>query len=256
MPFASVLRSAKLRPMTRSDAAMSETPYRSNEVIAALAAACLGLLACFDLVSTLGVAVFLAGIGELGASPDRDLADVGTLIRGLSALVQLAVAPFAVVFFCMFMFRANKNARALGAGGMQFTPGWTVGWFFVPFAHLWMPFKAASEVWRASDPRADTDDVAWWSARLGLLVPAWWACWIGGTLIGNTSSQLLRHGYEAAAGWMGLIGMPLQALAGVLAATVVLRLRARQGRKHRDRARAAREPAESPADFADSAPVY
>lgn len=244
--------------MTRSDAALSENSYRSNEVIAALAAACLSLFACFDLASTLGVAIFLAGIGELGASPDRDLAEVGTLIRGLSALAQLAVYPFAVVLFCMFMFRASKNARALGAGGMQFTPGWTVGWFFIPFAHLWMPFRATSEVWRASDPRADTeaDDVAWWSARLGPLIPMWWACWIGGTLIGNTSSQLLRHGYEATAGWVGLIGMPLQALAGVLAATVVLRLQARQARKHRDRADAARAIAESPADSAESAPAY
>ena len=50
------------------------------------------------------------------------------------AFVYLVVALVVVVLFCCWIYRANCNARALGAQGMSFTPGWSVGWFFIPIA--------------------------------------------------------------------------------------------------------------------------
>ena len=33
---------------------------------------------------------------------------------------------------------------------MEFSPGWSVGWFFVPVAGLFMPYRVLKELWKAS----------------------------------------------------------------------------------------------------------
>ena len=55
------------------------------------------------------------------------------------------------MLFCLFMPRANRNARAFGSS-MSISPGWAAGWFFVPIANLWMPYQAMKEIWQGSDP--------------------------------------------------------------------------------------------------------
>ena len=46
------------------------------------------------------------------------------------------------VVFGIWIVRANKNARALGAKNLSASPGWALGYFFVPILNLWKPFKA------------------------------------------------------------------------------------------------------------------
>lgn len=77
------------------------------------------------------------------------------------------------VFVLTWIHRANHNARALGASGLAFTPGWAVGWYFVPIAFLWKPFQAMREIWRASSAPGE------WRRRPGSpLLGWWWALWI------------------------------------------------------------------------------
>ena len=45
----------------------------------------------------------------------------------------------------------SKPAGA-GAGGLRYTPGWAVGWLFVPFANLVVPYFVFTEIWRNSIP--------------------------------------------------------------------------------------------------------
>ena len=87
----------------------------------------------------------------------------------LIGILQIGLAIVTgIIFFC-WVYRANANARRLGAAGMEFTPGWSVGWYFVPFANLWMPYQAMKEIWRASANPAD-----WQNHPRGLILPWWW----------------------------------------------------------------------------------
>src|SRR5947207_9229050 len=63
-----------------------------------------------------------------------------TIVRftGLGGLGFLVLVPI-IVLFCVFMARANRNARAFGSP-MSNTPGWSAGWFFIPFANWWKPY--------------------------------------------------------------------------------------------------------------------
>lgn len=103
--------------------------------------------------------------------------------QGIVSLLQIIVMVVSGVLILRWIHRANWNARALGAHGMRFTPGWSVGWYFVPIANLWKPFQAMKDIWTASgDDRAAQPSTA--------LVDLWWASWIIWSLAGNASGRM------------------------------------------------------------------
>jgi hypothetical protein len=101
------------------------------------------------------------------------------------AIVYLIVSIAIVVLFCFWIYRANCNARALGAVGMTFTPGWSVGWFFVPIASLWKPFQAVREIWKAS-----VDPINWYDLLTDPLLGWWWAGFIVSNILGQIAFRL------------------------------------------------------------------
>ena len=50
----------------------------------------------------------------------------------------------SIAIFCWWLYRAASATRTLGAEGTEFTPGWTVGWVFVPIANVFMPYRATA----------------------------------------------------------------------------------------------------------------
>jgi hypothetical protein len=60
---------------------------------------------------------------------------------------------------------------------LRFSPGWAVGWWFIPFANLVMPYLTVRELWKASDANAGAID---WKARGGAAIVAlWWTARLG-----------------------------------------------------------------------------
>jgi hypothetical protein len=111
--------------------------------------------------------------------------------QALVALVQVTILIVSGFLILRWIHRANWNARALGAQGMEFTPGWCVGWYFVPVACLWQPFYAMQEIWKASkNPSAWTTEAA--PSTLGL----WWGLWILYSIIGQVSFRLTMRADE------------------------------------------------------------
>jgi hypothetical protein len=86
--------------------------------------------------------------------------------------VQTPVALVALVLFLMWLARANRNLGALSGEQMAFTPGWAVGWFFVPFANFVMPYRVVKEIWQVSR-RQEKD-------RSTFLVGWWWCLSVAG----------------------------------------------------------------------------
>jgi len=90
-----------------------------------------------------------------------------------------------VVIFCIWIYRANYNARALGATDMKFSPGWAVGWYFIPIANLWKPYQAMCEIWQASAAPAN-----WQYQTRGSILQLWWAFFLLSNFIANVSFRL------------------------------------------------------------------
>jgi|GEM_PF-1616307 len=81
------------------------------------------------------------------------------------------------ILLLIWIYRSVRNLLALGIQGMRYSPGWAVGWFFIPFANLIVPPLVLTEIWKASSPAARPGD--WRRGSLNLFVPLWWLCLLG-----------------------------------------------------------------------------
>lgn len=105
--------------------------------------------------------------------------------RLIEVLGMVLFIATAVVMF-KWIYRSNHNARQLGAQGMRFTPGWAVGWFFVPVLQLWKPFQVVKEVFQASQNPADPKAVG-----TGRLLPFWWGVLVLDKFVGGAAHYWL-----------------------------------------------------------------
>lgn len=82
-----------------------------------------------------------------------------------STLGLLAVWGICFVFYGRWLHLASKNAHVLAQTSLDQTPGWSVGFYFVPIASLWKPFVSMKEIYNASlGESLDTGRalVGWW----------------------------------------------------------------------------------------------
>ena len=94
--------------------------------------------------------------------------------------------------FLTWIYRAHKNLPALGSRHLRYSPGWAVGWFFVPVFAWFRPFQVMREIWKASDPEV-TGAVEWEGAPSSPLIKWWWALYLLISIVGNI---VLRWGWE------------------------------------------------------------
>lgn len=122
-----------------------------------------------------------------------------------AALPWLVSLLACVVLVCRWIYRANANAHAIG-DGMTVSPAWSIGWFFVPSANLFMPYQAMKETWRESHEAAGMDEEAG-----AALLPWWWGLWIGSNVLNNLSFMFGGRDPEAldAAAYVDLISSSL-----------------------------------------------
>jgi len=107
-------------------------------------------------------------------------------VRG-AAMLTLVTLLAAYVVGSFWIYNAACNIRALGARGLQISPGWAVGWFAVPLASLVMPFQGVEEIYQASG-----SPVGWQRLRTPVLLRGWWGAWLLGGVGGSLISILGR----------------------------------------------------------------
>lgn len=100
------------------------------------------------------------------------------------AIIYLLVFVVTGILFLIWINRANKNCHGF-TSGMEFTSGWSIGWYFIPFANLIKPFQAMSEIWRVSH-----DPVNWKSMKPSALMRWWWGLWLLSGFLGQMSWKL------------------------------------------------------------------
>jgi hypothetical protein len=141
----------------------------------------------------LSAVVALGQVGELAGAVDLENGELGPLLLMVSA----AYMGFAVVFIAtivlvgMWIYRAHSNVRAAGAGPLENTPGWAVGWFFVPIANLFKPFQAMRELWNVSHGQSDG-----YSQDSEPVLKLWWGFWIVSNIVTNISARSMFTGGE------------------------------------------------------------
>jgi Domain of unknown function (DUF4328) len=111
---------------------------------------------------------------------------------GAAALVYLLVLAAAGIFFLRWLHLSYRNLRELRTEDMRFTPGWAVGYWFIPILNLWRPKQILDDLWRATDERADESPEMWRSLPSSTLVRAWWVLLLASTVVGLYARSFAR----------------------------------------------------------------
>ncbi len=147
-------------------------------------------------------------------------------------LVIILFYLLTAVVFCMWIYRANANARALGAEEMAISPGWSVGWFFVPIANLIKPYHAIREIYQASDPEGGAVD--WKESAVPEFIGLWWGLWVFVNILGRIESRMAESddpGVFNAGCWVGALGGVLGVALCLAAMKVIHEIEQRQHSK-------------------------
>ena len=192
-------------------------------------------LSAVGVVATI-MLTMLAGVLPMALS---DVGERRLLVLAVIALFGLASTVVSLgtgILFLVWTHQAATNVRAFGQHDLEITPGWAVGWWFVPFASLVMPYKALKEVWCASDPdTVGADGDSWTTRTVPSLFPLWWGMYLIHSLVGSAVafaqvSTSLRHpqSMDTDAGVVGLGANFFLAIAGVAIISIMKQLGRRQ----------------------------
>jgi hypothetical protein len=135
----------------------------------------LGLTAVMALVSAVFWAVHIGVLNdyEQGLTSATRALDSENGATALWGFALFMFVPTAIAWL-LWQHRAHANLRALGVANLSFSPGWAVGWWFIPFANIVMPYLTVRELWKASNPDAGALE---WKARGGAAIVGFW--WVG-----------------------------------------------------------------------------
>jgi len=113
---------------------------------------------------------------------EANINDARQSVIGIATLILYVVTAIP---FLMWISRANANCHGFHARGMRFTPGWAVGWYFIPIMNLFRPYQVMAEIWKVSKRPQD-----WESLSTPGIVSAWWALWLIAAFVGRLYFRL------------------------------------------------------------------
>lgn len=169
-------------------------------------------------VSCYAVLNLLAAVAAFFMPPHP--VDIGP--ADLVALVSLVTVLASIILVGRWIYRTNANAHSF-SDAVSITPGWAVGWFFVPFANLVKPYEGVKETWQASH------EVAGRLEELeSPLLPWWWGLWLATNVASTASMRISAANAEPIPALLGFD--VLVAIANVALCVVLIQLMQRLSR--------------------------
>lgn len=136
--------------------------------------------------AALGIVAVLAVIGALVTwfSDEPLTADNISTEGGRAGLEfgRSVAQTAAVVLWLMWQHRAQSNLR-LRRPDARYSPGWAVGWWFIPFANFVMPYRTMRELWQGSTSDGPLREP---SPR----VSVWWVAFLASGALGTAAGVL------------------------------------------------------------------
>jgi hypothetical protein len=197
-------------------------PYQSPEKPGNIAKWLIVAMVAYGFVFSIINAFFTR---QIATSDPAEILKYTTMIN-IGSLVSVLISVPAAVFYSIWIYRCSKNCHALAGRPLRSTPGMTVGYYFIPFANLWMPLPDMKEIWKTTlDFRSESGPVS------HSIVHWWWGMWIGGGLVMGIASALIA-GFGRGNLMLLLIGSAcssaVQIVAGVLIFKIISRITQRQ----------------------------
>jgi hypothetical protein len=164
----------------------------------------------------------VAGDYHAGNATLSALHNADTFVTTMAVLWTIGLLGTAALFIT-WQWRSAKNAELTASTPPRWSPGWSIGGWFIPLANWVIPYLCVREISRSTTRQGDLGI----SSERSLL-PWWWAAFVGmGVLrfIGNSMSGAVSSYSEfRARDGVWFAGALLGVAAAVLAVLVVRRL--------------------------------
>ncbi len=212
------------------DARTYGKPYRSGRTLARWTVGLIAVEMGIGALSIFAWAVYIRSLVRFDAGESSSAAFEASGVRAVSIMLLLIVLFLASgIVWLVWQHRAHSNLRALGTTDLRYTPGWAVGWWFVPLANIVMPYLTMRELWKGSDP--DAGAVEWKTTRTTWVLPLWWGTWLATQIPAQIASVFAERpevsNQIATSGWF-IAFTALVMLAGALGITLVRGIDLRQ----------------------------
>jgi hypothetical protein len=146
------------------------------------------------------IALDMASLLALGAERSLLNRGVGQITLGewhnassrvsVLAEIELVLLVVTAIVFLRWLHRCYANLRALGITGGRFTPGWAVGYWFVPILNLVRPKQILDDLWRATDGGSEAvRDGGWRTLPTTSATSVWLGLWIAGGVVGRIAAR-------------------------------------------------------------------
>lgn len=175
------------------------------------------------------------GSGTGFSVPEAEFSDAVSMGLGL---LDIGLLVGTAISFLMWFHRVRTNLPPLGIADARWSPGWAVGWWFVPVMSLFRPYQVAAEIWRASDPAATP--AGWHERPVAAVLGWWWALFVASTIVEQVSFRLwMRVDDDTATEFMQNLALvdTAAALLNVIGAWLAIRVVAEIERRQNDRVR-------------------
>lgn len=168
----------------------SDYRYRAPGVLVTVVTALLGLSIALSVLFTVLSLREMWLLGELEAAggfaaPAEAFERLAAneMIVGVLNFAVLGLTVVTAVPLIMLVHRQTANAWALGAERgrpLDYSPGWAVGYFFIPIANLIRPPQVMAQNFRYSDAAAARGE-----GRVPPWPYLWWTCWVFAGFVGR-----------------------------------------------------------------------
>lgn len=152
---------------------------------------------------------------EAGA---RTVADLDAFDATAIPLLVVMLIAIGGTFIAMlaWLSRSVDNTPHLLGGTPKQSPRWSIGWWFIPFANLVMPYRAMVDV-----DRRNAQGVA---APIRGLILTWWLVGIVAATIDNVVSRIPTETIEALRSWFVFAGVTeIPTIAALVLQVIVVR---------------------------------
>ncbi len=194
-------------------------PYRDARGLAKIAIMMLALCGLSSVMLGVVNAVYYTVLDVPEATLDIDKATTVETAMLWVGIFMILVYIGSVITFCMWTNRAMKNTWAISQNSSLITPGWAVGWYFIPIALLWKPVGAVQQM----------RDAVFGAGR-GLSLAPWWTFWLLTSFTGRISMKMPTETIAdlKASALFDTVTSPIDILSAVFAILMVKKLTNKQ----------------------------
>src|SRR5262249_17781766 len=151
---------------------------------------------------------------DVSETPGGNFGVTLLLLDGTASFFGRITLIATVVVFLLWQHRAYNNLPALGVPRPDFSSGWVVGSWFVPFLNLVRPYKIVKYIRDKSNPEAVSAEGGYYDTGGNFTLKAWWGFWLASNIV-------VKLGDHVATAWAGIFRSGVTVIAACLAIAIV-----------------------------------